>query len=53
LEQAHPSHSALWSSLDERRDVLNRCLPNRVIAHKPPLEAYPQTIHSGRSYRPE
>jgi transposase InsO family protein len=37
LGQAHPSHSALWSSLDERRDVLNCYLRNRVIAHKPPL----------------
>jgi hypothetical protein len=53
LGQAYPSHSALWAGLDERREVLNRHLPNRVLSHKPPLEAYPQAIHLGRSYRPE
>ena len=53
LGQAYPSHSSLWAGLDERRDVLNRHLPSRVLSHKPPLEAYPQAMHSGRSYRPE
>ena len=53
LGQAYPSHSALWAGLDERRDVLNRHLPSRALAHKSPLEAYPQAVHSGRSYRPE
>ncbi len=53
LGQAYTSHSALWAGLDERRDVLNRRLPSRVLAHKAPLEAYPQAVHSGRSYRPE
>jgi hypothetical protein len=53
LGQAYPSHSALWAGLDERRDVLNRHLPSRLLSHKPPLEAYPQAMHSGRSYRPE
>ena len=33
--------------------MLNRHLPSRVLSHKSPLEAYPQAIHSGRSYRPE
>jgi hypothetical protein len=33
--------------------VLNHHLPNRALSHKPPLEAYPEAIHSGRSYRPE
>ena len=47
------THSALWAGLDERREMLNRQLPSRVLSHKPPLEAYPQAIHSGRSYRPE
>jgi transposase InsO family protein len=53
LGQAYPSHSALWAGLDERREVLNRHLPSRVLSHKSPLEAYPRAIHSGRSYRPE
>src|SRR5215469_12145605 len=53
LGQAYPSQSALWAGLDERRDVLNRHLPSRVLSHKSPLEAYPQALHSGRSYRPE
>jgi len=53
LGQAYPSHAALWAGLDERRDVLNRHLPSRVLSHKSPLEAYPQAVHSGRSYRPE
>jgi hypothetical protein len=39
--------------LDERRDVLNRHLPSRVLSHKSPLEAYPQAVHSGRASRPE
>jgi len=33
--------------------MLNCHLPSRALAHKPPVEAYPQAIHSGRSYRPE
>ena len=28
-------------------------LPSRALAHKTPLEACPEAIHSGRSYRPE
>lgn len=53
LGQTYTSHTDLWASLDERREVLNRYLPTRALAHKPPLEAYPGAIHSGRSYRPE
>ena len=53
LGQTYPSHAALWTSLDERRKVLNRHLPSRALAHQAPLEAYPQAMHSGRSYRPE
>ena len=33
--------------------MLNHHLRSRVLAHKAPLEAYPQAIHSGRSYQPE
>jgi len=53
LGQTYSSHADLWTGLDERRDVLNRHLPSRVLSHKPPLEAYPQAMHSGRMYRPE
>ena len=53
LGQTYPSHTALWNGLDERRQVLNHYLPSRTLAHKAPLEAYPQAIHSGRMYRLE
>src|SRR5258708_2748726 len=53
LGQTYPSHSALWAALDARRDVLNRHLPSQALSSKSPLEAYPQAVHSGRSYRPE
>ena len=53
LGQTYPSHCTLWASLDERRQVLNRHLPSRALAHKAPLEAYPAAMHSGRFYRPE
>ena len=53
LGQTYTSHTDLWTSLDERREVLNHHLPSRALSHKPPLEAYPEAIHSGRSYRPE
>src|SRR5437667_10433083 len=53
LGQTYPSHTALWNGLDERRQVLNHYLPSRTLAHKAPLEAYPQAIHSGRTYRLE
>jgi hypothetical protein len=53
LGQTYTSHAALWAGLDERREVLNHSLGSRVLAHKAPLEAYPQAMHSGRSYRPE
>jgi transposase InsO family protein len=53
LGQTYTSHAALWAGLDERREVLNHSLGSRMLAHKAPLEAYPQAMHSGRSYRPE
>jgi hypothetical protein len=37
LGQAYSSHSALWAGLDERRDVLIRHLPSRVLSHNPPI----------------
>jgi hypothetical protein len=53
LGQTYPSPAALWTSLDERREVLNHHLPSRTFSHKPSLEAYPEAFHSGRPYRPE
>src|SRR6266487_3435834 len=53
LGQTYSSPSALWSGLDERRQVLNHHLPSRALSHQAPLEAYPGAIHSGRTYRPE
>lgn len=53
LGQTYTSHTDLWASLDERREVLNHRLPCRALSHKPPLEAYPGAIHSGRFYHPE
>ena len=53
LGQTYSSPSALWSGLDERRQVLNHHLPSRMLSHQAPLEAYPHAIHSGRSYWPE
>jgi transposase InsO family protein len=53
LGQTYSSPSALWSGLDERRQVLNHHLPSRALSHQAPLEAFPHAIHSGRSYWPE
>ncbi len=53
LGQTYTSHTALWAGLDECRQILNHRLPCRALDGKPPLEAYPHAIHSGRSYRPE
>ncbi len=53
LGQTYPSHATLWAGLDERRQVLNHHLPSRALDGKSPLAAYPEAIHSGRSYRPE
>jgi hypothetical protein len=52
LGQTWTDQAALWSGLDERREVLNTILPTRALG-QPPLTAYPTAQHSGRSYRPE
>src|SRR5215469_870732 len=36
LGQTYTSHTDLWTSLDERREVLNHHLPTRALSHKPP-----------------
>ncbi len=45
--------SALYESLQERRDFLNYHLPCTSSNQQPPLIAYPQAKHSGCAYRPE
>jgi len=52
LGQTWTDQAALWTGLDERREVLNTILPSRALG-QPPLTAYPTAEHSGRSYRPE
>ncbi len=51
--QHWPDQTALWAGLDARRAMLNQHIPSRVLHGQAPLQAYPQAIHSGRSYRPE
>ncbi len=53
LGQTWPDQPALWAGLDQRRMILNRYLPTRVLNGQAPLEAYPGALHSARSYRPE
>lgn len=43
----------LYHALQSRRDFLNKHLPCASLNRQPPLDAYPQAIHSGRLYRPE
>src|SRR5690348_18228318 len=59
LGQTYPSHTDLWASLDERREVLNHHLPTRVLSHKPPkarlsrghsLGTIVSCLHGKRSY---
>lgn len=47
------STERLWQKIDERRRVLNYRLPTRVLNGQSPLEAFPNAVWSGRSYRPE
>lgn len=37
LGQTYPSHAALWTGLDERRQVFNRHLPGRALVHQAPI----------------
>lgn len=52
-EQRFADWSALYESLQERRDFLNYHLPCASSNKLPPLIACPQAKHSGRAYRPE
>lgn len=53
LGQNWPAQTALWAGLDARRTMLNRYIPSRALHGQAPLCAYPEAVHSGRSYRPE
>ncbi len=53
LGQHWPDQTALWAGLDARRAMLNQHIASRVLHGLAPLQAYPEAIHSGRSYRPE
>lgn len=48
---------ALWGDLfeytDQRRQRLNKTLPNRSLGYKAPYQVFPQDIHSGRHYSVE
>lgn len=51
--QQYPDWHTLYLTLRQRRDFLNYELPCASLAHRPPLVAFPQAVHSGRAYRPE
>lgn len=44
---------ALYMSLRDRRIFLNQHLPCASLNNQPPLQAFPDALHSGRYYRPE
>jgi hypothetical protein len=46
LGQTYTSHTDLWASLDERREVLNHHLPSRALSHKPPLAAVQRLVET-------
>ncbi len=53
LGQRWPDQTALWAGVDARRAMLNQHIPTWVLQGRAPLQAYPEAVHSGRSYRPE
>jgi hypothetical protein len=44
---------AIQAALDDRLKFLAYRYPTRTLDGQPPLVAYPEAVHSGRSYRPE
>jgi hypothetical protein len=44
---------AIQAALDDRLKFLAYRYPTRALDGQPPLVAYPEAVHSGRSYRPE
>ena len=51
--QVFLSWHALYQCLCERREFVNTSLPCASLNGLPPLLAFPDASHSGRSYRPE
>jgi transposase-like protein len=51
--QTWDSELQLWAGLDQRRERLNQHFPLQILGEQAPLQAYPEAISSGRTYRPE
>ena len=51
--QQYDDWQQLYHFLRQRRDFLNCHLPCATLGEQPPLQAYPEAMHSGRPYRPE
>jgi len=51
--QQYDSWQDLYLALRQRRDFLNHDLPCSSLDDQPPLQAYPEAVHSHRPYRPE
>jgi transposase len=51
--QRYDDWQQLYYFLRQRRDFLNCHLPCATLGEQPPLQAYPEAMHSGRPYRPE
>jgi len=41
---------ALFKNIEKRRKRLNEIYPSRSLGRKAPLEAFPEAVHSGRTY---
>jgi hypothetical protein len=52
-DQTFTDEDALQLRLTDRRHFLNHDFPTQALDGRPPLEAYPEAVHSGRPYRPE
>ena len=53
IGQHYDDWHQLYHYLRKRRDFLNCRLPCATLGEQPPLQAYPEAMHSGRPYRPE
>lgn len=51
--QTFTSIEQLQHNLHSRLLFLNQEYPSRALHGQPPLQAFPQAVHSGRPYRPE
>jgi len=48
--QKYDCWKSLFQYCNKRRKRMNENVPNRSLANKPPLKAYPKATHSGRPY---